>query len=166
MTAVKLFLSQEVTLGQIAMGMITKNLSFKSRHSTGKNKSRWRETKWWQNFKGASLKVNLSHVPESTLLPDKLVWALRMVSSTYKMIILALTKDNAESENMKYLLNKIFRSIVETDLSKEKVNQALSASPDEIKSLKAMLGILDIKKGAPSDQEEKHLIESEASEIN
>jgi phage replication initiation protein len=121
-TAVALLLENNLDGATLTRKILANYINFKSKHSKGKNKSRWKNTNWWDIFLASCQGISLSQKQESTSLFEKTLWLKKVSSSTLKMLTIALENDRES------ILKFLSDCIDQAELSKEKADLALSCT--------------------------------------
>ncbi|MEQ7219476.1 replication initiation factor domain-containing protein [Vagococcus fluvialis] len=125
--AVELIVEDEVDLGIFCLGVFKEYISFRDKHKTDTNKSRWNISKFWLDFLKDVEKVKLTHVaPEQSIIRTK-NWIGKQVVSSMIMLKKALKDDD--------LLNEYIDVLGQSKINDEKSNLALEFSDDNVRLL-------------------------------
>lgn len=124
-TAVSILIESGFDGATLSRKIFANYINFKSKHSNGKNKSRWKNTKWWDIFLDNCQSIKLATPKKNTNLIDKLQWLENISSSTLKMLYIALDKDK------ELLFSFLSDCIDKAELSKDKATMALECSEME-----------------------------------
>lgn len=123
-TAANILINNEEDGITLVRKILANYINFKDLNSTHKNKSRWKNAIWWdeflQNCKGLSLAKPL----QQTSLLQKIVWVQKAMSSTLKMLTIAL-------DNNEIILQFVSDAITITDLSIKNAKLAVEASEQD-----------------------------------
>lgn len=121
-TAANILINNEEDGITLVRKLLANYINFKDLNSTGKNKTRWKNAEWWDDFLDNCKGLSLAKPLEETTLLQKIIWVKNAMSSTLKMLTIAL-------DNKGLVLQFVDDSITLTELNIKNAKLAIESTP-------------------------------------